>query len=108
MSVLDNIPEDADDMQTFGFAELLDQLMAEEELIYTIPIVDEERFRKGLSVAKNRLNKRLIADGMAPDNRVLDYSVLPSDTASCIDMQVSLRGKQGAKILRIRKPSDEL
>jgi hypothetical protein len=107
MNTLD-LPEDADDMQIYGFAELLDQLMAEEELIFTIPAVDEERFRKGLSVAKNRLNKKLVLEGMAPGNRVLDYTTLASEVEGCIDMQVSMKGRQGAKIFNIRKPSTEL
>lgn len=105
--IIQDLPIDnAAEASVYGFAELLDQLIADEELIFTIPLVDEERFRKGLSVAKNRLNKKMEEEGIASDARILSFEVLASDMIDCIDMKVSLRSRQGARIMAIRKPSD--
>ena len=105
--IIQDLPIDnAVEASIYGFAELLDQLIADEELIFTIPAADEERFRKGLSVAKNRLNKKMEEDGIASDARILSFEILASDMIDCIDMKVSLRSRQGARVLYIRKPSD--
>lgn len=102
----DGLPPDADEeaSYTMGYAEIYEQLIVEEELIYTIPAEDEDRFKKGLAVAKNRMNKKLISDGVASDTRILNFKTLPSSEAGCIDIQVSMTARGGVRIMNMRKP----
>lgn len=101
------VPED-DEANSFGYAELFEQIWSEEELIFTIPEADEERFKNGLAVAKTRFNKKLQKEGVAPDNRSFVYTTLASDRPGCIDLQVSLAAKGKIKVFAITKPDPNL
>lgn len=112
MQELDDFQDlDASEMQNLGFAECFDQLLAADELIFTIPASDEARFRKGLAVAKSRMAKKLAEDGLAGDTRILDFRALkpaPNTPEGFVDLQCSLKERSGVSVFSIRKPDPSL
>ena len=98
-----------DDAEEFGYAELFERIWTEEELIFTIPEEDEERFKNGLAVAKTRFNKKMQLDGMGKEDRSFEYNIVkPCTVPGCINLQVSLKKKGRIKVFQIQKPDPSI
>lgn len=103
---IDSLEEDSN---MLGYTELFERIWTEEELIFTIPKDDEERFKNGLAVAKTRFNKKLMDEGQPKESRQLEYSlVTPCMTEGCINLQVSLKTRGRIRVFDIRKPDPTL
>jgi hypothetical protein len=100
---------DLEDASRQSYLEILEQIIAEGELIFTIPACDEDRFRKGMAVAKSRMLDHHKKAGIPSDRRKLTYNVLAQcERPGCNDIHVSLQEPSGVPILSTRKPSNSL
>lgn len=101
-----HIAEEMDD--SLGYSDLFEQVWQEEELIFTIPEEDHERFKAGMAVAKSRFNSKMEKEGMPPDKRSLSFAVVPCSTEGCISLHVKLVAKGRVRVLNIEKPDNTL
>lgn len=102
---------DDDGEQQLTPTEIYELLTANEELILTIPAHEEDRLRKGLASAKNKMNAKLKDSGLPADTRMLQFHVQPSkdqELEDHIDIQISLASRASFKIKRIQLPDPEL
>jgi hypothetical protein len=92
-----------------SLADLYQKLLAEEELIVTIPREAEETLRKGLSSHKYKLNQRLKREGIPPDDSTFTFQVTESKShPGAVDVHIFLAKKSTIPVLEISKPDNEL
>lgn len=108
--MMEEIPEtSAEEAQIMGFSDIFEQLLADAELIYTIPAEEQDRFRKGLAVAKSRFVERIKKQNMPEDKRILDFQVVAdSERDGLVDIQVSLKDRSGMQIYKVRRPNPSI
>ena len=90
---------------------LYEELVARGELIVTIPLVQEQTLKKGLTNIKGKANQRMKDAGMKVDALVLKFlSVSPNkaNPAEDIDVHIILEKRAGITIKRMEVPSSEL
>ena len=103
---LSHISDEIDD--TLGYAELFEQIWQEEELIFTIPAEDWEKFKAGIAVAKSRFNAKMVKEGMPPDKRSLAFDLVQCTVEGCVALHVKLVSKGKIRVLAIEKPDNSL
>lgn len=105
LSSLDDEPSNP----TLSFYEIYDKLLANEELILTIPLEQEEALRKGLASAKIKTNKKLAAQNLDTEDRTLMFKKISEDLNLCItELHIYLKARPGCQVLNIRIPDKEI
>lgn len=89
--------------------EIYNQVLANSEIILTIPAAEEHALRTGLAGVKAKQNAKLKASGLQPDTSTLSYNVTPSKASEgAIDVHIVLSKKQTITVLSVRLPDDEI
>lgn len=115
--ITDTIPPlegEADDPQSMTLSDIYMQILANNEIILTIPADEEERLRKGLAGVKAKTNKKLLEEGLPVENSTLSYSVTPSkdeagkERDGIVDVQICLSKKYTITVFDLKLPDNEL
>lgn len=105
LSSLDEEP----DNQVLSFYEIYDKLLANEELILTIPLEQEDALRKGLASAKVKTNKKLATQNLDTEERTLMFKKISEDLNLCTtELHIYLKARPGCQVLNIRIPDKEI
>ena len=98
---------------SYNFRQLMDMLLANKDIILTIPSDQEEALRSGLITRKSKDNKMAMRKGLLPMDDVLSFISYPAknkQTGEILAGQTCLRIKLAAKksvnILSIEIPDD--
>lgn len=113
MDTLDDLDlsslDDESSSPTLSFYEIYEKLLANEELILTIPLEQEESLRKGLASAKIKTNKKLAAQNLDTEDRTLMFKKISEDLNLCItELHIYLKARPGCQVLNIRIPDKEI
>ena len=93
--------------EDLSYEEILANLMMNQELIITIPIEKETAVRNGLKNMKSKQNARMKAEGLAPDNSVLEFFSYPSkEYPECVDLRIELKNKAVIRVKKMVVPSN--
>lgn len=98
---------------TYNFRQLMDMIVLNKDVIFTIPSDQEEPLRAGLIMRKGRDNKMAIRRGLLPIDEVLSFNSYPAKdptTKKQIKGQVCLRVKlaprKSVTILNVEVPDN--
>jgi hypothetical protein len=100
----DEAPTDAGD-EDITFAELLSNVMLNDEIIITILPEDVERTKTGIKNTKAKQAAKMKDDGLAVDNSVLSFIATDSkDFVGMIDLKIILARKSTVRIKQLVVP----
>lgn len=97
------------DTPILSFSEIYEKLLANDELIITIPNDQEDSLRKGLASIKVKTNKKLNAEGFMGEDRTLMFKrVHENVNEDTVDLHIFLKARPGCKVLNIRVPDKDI
>lgn len=98
-----------DEVTPLSLTEIFNQVVANDELIVTIPANEEQALRTGLAGVKAKQNTKLKENGLQPDKSTLSFTVTPHKTLpDVIDVHIVLSKKQTITVLAIKLPDNEI
>ncbi len=117
MNTNDNLPEGSgvdedaiidDEPTNLTLTEIYNSVCANDEIIITIPIEEEQALRTGLAGVKAKQNAKLKSAGLTPDSHSLSYTVTPHKTnKEAINVHILLSKKATITVLSMKLPDDE-
>lgn len=109
METVDDLPGLIDEATPMSLTEILNQVIANNELILTIPADEEQSLRTGLAGVKAKQNAKLKSAGLQPDSSTLSYVVTPKkDNAGIIDVHITLSKKATVTVLAMKLPDNDI
>lgn len=119
IEVVTEVPEVEDDLFTeegslYNMRELLDMVVDNKDVIFTVPTGDVESLKQGLIMRKAKDQNKMKKAGLVLDAGTLSFLVYPSknedgtERAGASEVRVKLAPKKSVTILDVRIPSDEL
>lgn len=98
-----------DEPTPLSLTEIYNQVVANDEIILTIPASEEQALRTGLAGVKAKQNTKLREAGLQTDKSTLSFTVTPHKTApDAINVHIVLSKKQTITVLAIKLPDNEL
>lgn len=105
----DGQPVLEDEVTPLTLTEIYNQVLANSEIILTIPAGEEQALRTGLASVKAKQNAKLKSAGLAPDSSTLSYTVTPHKTVpDAVDVHIVLSKKQTITVIAMKLPDNEL
>lgn len=112
-----NIADDNDDFvdeeSSYNFRQLMDAIVANKDLIVTVPSDQIPQLRAGLIMRKSKDNKIATRKGMLPNDEVLSFEVYPAkdkdtkkDLVGQHCLRVRLSPRKSITVLNIEVPDD--
>ena len=108
------VPVVLDETTPMTLTEIYNQVMANDELLLTIPADEEQALRTGLAGVKAKQNAKLKASGLQPDKSTLSFVVTPVKgkdgvvIPETIDVHIVLSRKQTITVLAMKLPDDQV
>lgn len=98
---------------SMSLTDIYNMVVANQELILTIPADEEERLRKGLASVKAKTNKKLQEEGMPVDKSMLSYITTPvmdnnKQPTGNVQIHIILGKPNGITVLGIKLPDSEI
>lgn len=117
LPALDEIEEQAefqDEGESYNFRQLLDNVIEQGDVIFTVPSDQAQMLKTGLTTRKAKDNQKLKAAGIAPGSEVLTFTEYPAKdkVGAVIPGQTCVRVKMGLRraitILAMELPDNKL
>lgn len=108
----DDILQGHEEIVTYNFRELMDEVTKLGDCIITVPAEQVDALRLGLIARKNKDNTKLKNAGLMPDQTILEVIAYPAkdkdgkERPGIMDVRVKLRQRKGIQVLDIRIPDD--
>lgn len=97
-----------DEVTPLSLTEIYNQVLADNEIILTIPAGEEQMLRTGLAGVKAKQNAKLKSAGLQPDSSTLSYSVTPHKTMpDVVEVHIVLSKKQTITVIAMRRPDPD-
>ena len=85
--------------EEISFSDILANLTIHSELTITIPLEEEPNVKLGLKNLKAKQNKKLLEEGITPEDATLEFSSVKSKNfEDCLELTIFLKKKGVIKI----------
>lgn len=101
------VDEDEAEGTEYNMRELMDQVYAKRDVIFTLPTEQVPILKSGLIVRKGKDSAKLKDADISQNKEYLSFLVTPSKTEGVSDVRVKLGPKKSVRILDMRVPNDE-
>ncbi|MGE4259184.1 MAG: hypothetical protein AB7F19_07570 [Candidatus Babeliales bacterium] len=105
---------DVEDEGVYNFRDMYDLVVQHKDVIFTIPSVDVDKLRSGLTVRKSKDNMKLKNAGLQPEASTLSFKIYPAldkdkkAIPGTSEVRVKLQPRKGIMVLNVAIPDNEL
>lgn len=113
IAIADDNDDFLDEDSSYNFRQLMDTLLANKDIIVTVPSDQVVLLRAGLIMRKSKDNKKAVRNGLLPNDEMLSFQIYPAkdkltkqDLIGQTCIRVKLAPKRSITVLDIEVPDD--